>query len=50
MGAKRNNIKVIFIPKENIDDLEDVPNEIKKDIKFIPVNNYLELFNLIRKM
>lgn len=50
MGAKRNNIKVIFIPKENLYDLEDIPNEIKKDIKFIPVNNYLELFKLIRKM
>ena len=50
MGAKRNNIKVIFIPYDNTSDLEELPNEIKKDINFIPVKNYLELFNLIRKM
>lgn len=50
MGAKRNNIKTIFIPKENTYDLDELPKEITKDINFIPVNNYLELFNLIRKM
>ena len=50
MGAKRNNIKVIFIPYDNNSDLEDIPNEIKKDINFIPVKNYLEIYEFIRKM
>ena len=50
MGAKRNNIKVIFIPYDNNSDLEDIPNEIKKDITFIPVKNYLEIYEFIRKM
>ena len=50
MGAKRNNIKTIFIPFDNINDLEEIPNEIKKDIEFIPIKNYSELFKLIRKM
>lgn len=50
IGAKRNNIKVIFIPYDNNSDLEDIPNEIKKDITFIPVKNYLEIYEFIRKM
>ena len=50
MGAKRNNIKIIFIPSDNINDLDDIPKEIKKDIQFIPVKDYIELFGLIRKM
>lgn len=50
IGAKRNNINMIFIPYDNINDLEDISNDIKDGIKFIPVRNYLEIYNFIRKM
>ena len=43
IGADRNHIKKIFIPTENVVDLEDVPSEVLKNIKFIPVDNYEEI-------
>lgn len=43
IGAKRNGINKILIPKENERDLEEIDNEIKKDIEFILVSNYDEI-------
>lgn len=37
VAAHRSGIKTIVIPKANIKDLEDVPETVKNDIKFIPV-------------
>lgn len=50
MGARRNNIKTIFIPFDNYNDLDEISNELKSEIKFIPVKNYLEIFKIIRKL
>ena len=50
MGAKRNNIKTIFIPYENLSDLDDIPNEIKEDINFILVNNYMDIYKKIGEL
>ena len=50
MGAKRNNIKIIFIPSENTRDLDDISDDIKGDIRFISVSNYLELFNILKNL
>lgn len=47
IGARRNNIKTIFIPQENINDLDTIPEEVRKDIKYIPVKNYIEIFKYI---
>lgn len=44
IGALRNNIKYIFIPKENESDLKELPKEVLDNIKFILVNNYEELY------
>ncbi len=49
IGADRNHIKKIFIPTENIVDLEDVPSEVLKNIKFIPVDNYEEIIKKLFK-
>ena len=35
IGAHRNGIKIILIPYDNLSDLDKVPEEVKKDIKFI---------------
>lgn len=49
IGARRNNIKKIFIPYDNIVDLDDIPDEIKSGIEYIPVKNYMEIFkNIVR--
>ena len=37
LAAHRSGIKTIFIPKGNIKDLDDVPEEVKNDVKYIPV-------------
>ena len=37
MAAKRAGVSKVFIPEDNLDDLEDVAEEIRKDLKIIPV-------------
>ena len=50
IGAYINNIDTIFIPKANINDLDDIPKEIKNKIKFIPVKNFIDIYeDLINK-
>ena len=47
IGAHRAGIKTIFIPKENAKDLDEIPKEIKKDLNFITVSNYSDIFKEI---
>lgn len=42
MSAVRSNIKTVLIPAENEKDLEDVPSEIKAQLKIIPISNAKE--------
>ena len=44
IGAHRANIKKVFIPKENERDLDEIPENIKNDIQFIIVKDYLEIY------
>ena len=43
LAAKRGGIKEVVIPKENEKDLQDVPNEILKDMKISPVEKLDEV-------
>lgn len=45
LGAYREGINVIYLPKNNKDDLKEVPSFIKKKIKFVFVSNYKEIYN-----
>lgn len=49
IGATINNIKKMFIPKDNIKDLDDIPEEIKNKIDYIPVKNYIEIYERLNK-
>lgn len=49
IGAFRNGIKKIIIPKDNIRDLDEIPKEIKESIEYIPVEDYKEIFKIIKK-
>lgn len=49
IGALRNGIKTILIPKGNINDLEKLPKQVKENIKFIPVSTYLEALNVLKE-
>ena len=47
LAAYRYGIKKIFLPKANIDDLEDIPAKIKKQIEFVAIENVLEVIEEI---
>lgn len=47
IGATRNNIDKIIIPYDNISDIDEIPNEVKDKINYIPVKNYNEVFKEI---
>jgi len=49
MGAHRNNIKNVIVPKENERDLDEIPKEIIKDLNFIFVSNYKEVYEYFFK-
>ena len=49
IGAHRNGIKVIFIPVNNLKDLDEIPDDIKSDIKFILVDRYTDIYNQLFK-
>ena len=43
VAAKRNKIKTIIIPKANERDLEEIPENVKAGIKFVPVSDVMEV-------
>jgi ATP-dependent Lon protease len=47
LAAHRAGLKTIFIPKDNQKSLVEIPKEIKKDLKFIPVEHYSEIYKKI---
>jgi ATP-dependent Lon protease len=49
IAAHRAGLKTIFIPKDNEKTLVNIPKEVKKDIKFIPVSHYSEIYKKIFK-
>lgn len=49
IGAHRNGIRTIIIPQENVKDLEDIPDEVKEDIEYIPVKNYKDVMKFLKK-
>ena len=49
LGAYRNNVSTIFMPKKNMADVNEVPKEIKEKIKFIYVSNYMDIYKKLFK-
>jgi ATP-dependent Lon protease len=43
LGARRAGIKTVILPKRNEKDLEDVPENIRKEMAFIFVENLDEV-------
>lgn len=46
LAAYRAGIRTVFIPYENKADLDDVPEDIRSQIEFIPVKNTEEVFKI----
>lgn len=49
IGAHRANIKKVYLPKLNEKDIEDVPEEVVKDLSIVYVDNYINIFNDIKE-
>jgi ATP-dependent Lon protease len=45
LAAKRAGIKTMIIPKQNEKDLDDIPKNLKKDMKFIFVETMDEVIS-----
>ena len=46
LAARRVGIRNIIIPAENVKDLEELPETVRKELKFIPVKNADEVFSV----
>ena len=49
IGAHRNGIRTIFIPRQNEKDLDEIPKEVTSDIHFILVDRYLDIQHVLFK-
>ncbi len=49
LAAHRGGIKRVIIPKENMKDLEKVPDRVKRDLKIIPVSSMDEVLKEVFK-
>jgi ATP-dependent Lon protease len=49
IGAINSGITTIYIPKDNLTDLEEIPKKIMKDIDIIGVQTYSEIYKDVFK-
>lgn len=47
MAAQRAGIRQVFIPEENVEDLEDVAEEVKEKLEIIPVNKVTDVLKKV---
>ena len=47
IAAHRNGLKIIFIPKDNEIDIEEIPEEVKKNLEIKPVSHISEILDSI---
>jgi ATP-dependent Lon protease len=43
LAALRNGISTVILPRKNLNDLQDLPHELKRRIRFIPVDHMNEV-------
>lgn len=49
IAAKRYNINKLFVPKENSNDVSWLENDLKDNIEYIEVENYIDIYNQLFK-
>ena len=47
LAAQRAGVKKVFIPEDNIDDLRDVPDEVKENLEIVPVSESTEVLRAL---
>ncbi|MDD6224457.1 MAG: endopeptidase La [bacterium] len=50
IGASRNGIQLIFIPRQNERDLKEIPDDIKASMKIILVDRYQDIKRILFKL
>lgn len=46
LAAYRWGIRTVLLPQRNVQDLEELPEEVRKEMKFIPVRHMDEVLKL----
>jgi len=46
LAALRGGIKTVIIPQENVKDLSEIPDNVKKEMKIIPVSTAAEVLDI----
>ena len=46
LGAHRSGIRTIIMPKDNMKDLEEIPDHVRKEMAFKPVEYVDEVLNI----
>lgn len=49
IGAYNKNIKVVYIPKQNCDDLKDIPKIVLESMEIKTVENFDEVYEIFFK-
>lgn len=49
MAATRAGVKTVFIPEKNVEDLEDVAEEVRKELNIIPVKRIKDVLKQVFK-
>ncbi len=49
IAAHRSGLKTIIIPKDNLKDVDDIPDEVKNALEIIPVENVNDVFQIALK-
>jgi ATP-dependent Lon protease len=47
MAAVRAGVKTVFIPEKNVEDLEDVAEEVKKELNIVPVKKINDVISQV---
>ncbi|MBR2357616.1 MAG: endopeptidase La [Lentisphaeria bacterium] len=47
IAALRSGVKTVVIPEENVKDLEDIPENVRSQLEFKPVNNIVDALKII---
>lgn len=48
ISAFRSGLKLIFVPKENTKDLDEIPKEVKNNLEIVLVDTYDEIYNYLK--
>lgn len=46
LAARRAGVKTVLLPRHNLPDLDDVPEELRKDLEFLPLDTIDDVLRL----